>query len=127
MKLRTKSIIVICTGFSIFCIILSLILNQVITANYLDLETKSVSENVRRIINQLSQEYTNLESVAADWAMWDDTYIFMKDKNEIYIEDNLNYESLESLDINFMLFYDNSGSLVYSKVYDFQEVTSNHV
>jgi sensor domain CHASE-containing protein len=120
MKLRTKSVLVICAGFSIFCFILSLILNNVITVNYLDLESESVSENVGRVLNQFNQENINLEAVASDWSMWDDTYFFVEDKNEIFIQSNLNYESYEDLNINFMLFYNNSGTLVFSRAYDFQ-------
>jgi len=121
MKLRTKSIIVVCVGFSFFCLILSIILNNVITASYLDLEAKTVCGNVERVLNQFDQEKISLDAMAADWAMWDDTYFFVKDKNEIFIQDNLKYESLETININFMLFFDNSGVLVYSKAYDFQE------
>ncbi len=121
MKLRTKSIMVVSAGFSFFCLVLSLILNNVITASYLDLEAKTVCGNVERVLNQFDQEKISLDAVAADWAMWDDTYFFVKDKNEIYIQDNLNYGSFETININFMLFFDNSGVLVYSKAYDFQE------
>ncbi len=112
---------VVSAGFSFFCLVLSLILNNVITASYLDLEAKTVCGNVERVLNQFDQEKISLYAVAADWAMWDDTYFFVKDKNEIYIQDNLNYGSFETININFMLFFDNSGVLVYSKAYDFQE------
>ncbi len=112
---------VVSAGFSFFCLVLSLILNNVITASYLDLEAKTVCGNVERVLNQFDQEKISLDAVAADWAMWDDTYFFVKDKNEIYIQDNLNYGSFETININFMLFFDNSGVLVYSKAYDFQE------
>jgi len=121
MKLRAKSIIVVCVGFSFFCLILSITLNNVITASYLDLEAKTVCGNVERVLNQFDQEKISLDAVAADWAMGDDTYFFVKDKNEKFIQDNLNYASLETININFMLFFDNSGVLVYSKAYDFQE------
>jgi len=120
MKLRTKSIIVICVGFSILCLVLSITLNAMIIGSYSDLESKTVSEHVGRVLNQFNQEYSNLEAVATDWSVWDDTYFFVEDKNEMYIQNNLLYKIFEDIDINFMLFYNNSGAFVFSRAYDFQ-------
>ena len=120
MKLRTKSIIVICVGFSILCLVLSLILNVIIVSNYFDLESQTVSEHVGRVLNQINQENNNLGAISSDWSVWDDTYFFVEDKNEAYIQNNLLYEIFEDIDINFMLFYNSSGALVFSKAYDFQ-------
>ncbi len=120
MKLRTKSIIVICVGFSILCLVLSVTLNAIIISNYSELESKTVSEHVGRVLNQFNQEYYNLEAVASDWSVWDDTYFFVEDKNETYINNNLLYEIFQDIGINFMLFYNNSDALVFSRTYDFQ-------
>jgi len=120
MKLRTKSIIVICVGFSILCLVLSITLNAIIIGSYSDLESKTVSEHVGRVLNQFNQEYSNLEAVASDWSVWDDTYFFIENKNETYINNNLLYEIFQDIGINFMLFYDNLDTLVFSRVYDFQ-------
>ena len=120
MKLRTKLIIVIGVGFCILCLVLSLTLNAMIIGSYSDLEYKTVSENVGRVLNQFNQERRNLEPVAIDWAVWDDTYSFIDDTNEEYIQANLNYESFKQIDINFMLFYNNSNALIFSRAFDFE-------
>ena len=120
MKLQNKLVIVICVGFSILCLVLSITLNAVIIRSYSDLESKNVSENVGRVLNQFNQERRNLEPVAIDWAVWDDTYSFINDTNEEYIQANLNYESFKQIDINFMLFYNNSNALIFSRAFDFE-------
>jgi sensor domain CHASE-containing protein len=120
MKLRTKSIIVICVGFSILCLVLGLTLNAIIIGSYSDMEVKIVSEHFGRVLNQFNQENSNLNSVATDWSVWDDTYFFVEYKNESYINNNLFYEIFQDIGINFMLFYNNSDALVFSRAYDFQ-------
>jgi len=112
--------IVICVGFSILCFVLSIILNNIIIGSYSDLESKTVSDNVGRVLKQFDQENKNLGAVATDWSMWDDTYFFVENKNETFIQNNMLYDIFNGIKINFMLFYNNSGALVYSKVYDFQ-------
>jgi sensor domain CHASE-containing protein len=86
----------------------------------LDLESKTVSDNVGRVLKQFDQENKNLGAVATDWSMWDDAYFFVEYKNETFIQNNMLYDVFNGIKINFMLFYNNSGVLVYSKAYDFQ-------
>jgi sensor domain CHASE-containing protein len=120
MKLRTKLILVIFVGFSILCFVLSIILNTIIIESYSKLESKTVIEHVGRVLNQISEENNNIEAVATDWSVWDETYFFVENKNDSYIQNNLLYEIFEDIKINFMLFYNNSGALVFSRAYDFQ-------
>jgi sensor domain CHASE-containing protein len=121
MKLRTKSIIVICIGFSVLSLILSVTLTNIISGSFSDLESNIVSENVGRVLNQFNQEYYNLATIAYDWSVWDDTYSFINDTNKEYIQWNLQYEIFYDIDINFMLFYNNSDALVFSKAFDFNQ------
>jgi sensor domain CHASE-containing protein len=121
MKLQTKSIIVICIGFSILSLVLSLTLTSIISGSYSDLESNTVSEHVGRVLNQFNQEYNNLAAIAYDWSVWDDTYSFINDTNKEYIQWNLQYEIFYDIDINFMLFYNNSDALVFSKAFDFNQ------
>jgi sensor domain CHASE-containing protein len=112
--------IVICVGFSILCLVLSIILNNIVIGSYSDLEIKTVSDNVSRVLKQFDQENKNLESVGTDWSMWDDTYFFVENNNETFIQNNMLYDIFNGIKINFMLFYNNTGTLEYSKAYDFQ-------
>ncbi|MBN1860753.1 MAG: HAMP domain-containing protein [Candidatus Thermoplasmatota archaeon] len=121
MKIRTKSIIMICAGFSILSLILTFTLHSIITKSYSDLEIKISSEHVERVLNQIDQELSNLEATAHDWSIWDDTFYFVQNKNEEYIQRNLQYESLEEIAVNFMVFYNNTDVLIYNITYDFEQ------
>jgi sensor domain CHASE-containing protein len=121
MKLRTKTLLVICIIFSMLCLILTVTLDFIIMRSYSDLEKNSVSDQVVRVFHQFDQETSNLEALSWDWSIWDDTYSFIEDTNETFIQNNLLYDIFEDIDINFMLFYNRSGTLVYSKAFDFQQ------
>ncbi len=56
-----------------------------------------------------------------DWSTWDDAYAFVEDKNDEFIQTNLQYESFKDININFILFYNQSSDLVFSKVFDFNQ------
>lgn len=53
-----------------------------------------------------------------DWAVWDNSYQFMIDKNPEYIKANLSEDTLNNLKINIMSFIDNKGNLVHGRGYD---------
>jgi len=121
MKLRTKTLLVICIVCSIFFIITTSILNIIVMGSYSDMEEKIVSDRLTRAINQFNQEYDSLIALGNDWSTWDDTNTFTENINEEYIQANLQYESLRDININFMFFYNKTDSLVFSRVFDFNQ------
>lgn len=123
MKLRTKTFVVICIVCTVFFVLLTSILHIFIMQGYLDLEEKIVTDHVNRVSNQLTYELNSLTAIGYDWSSWDDTYFFVQDKNDLFIQTNLQYFIFEDIKVNCMLFYNRSGSLVFSKAYNFSNET----
>lgn len=91
-------------------IILSLINVQVLNG-YQAIETKLAQRNLERVKYANSQMLENLDTKVVDWAWWDDTYNYMKDKNTDYEESNLNVVGLSALKLHAILLFDKSRSL----------------
>ena len=127
MKLRTKTLAIICTVSCILAVALGVTLDYIVTGGYSAIEKQNVTMNVGRVQNQLHQEEMNLASVAYDWSVWDDTYSFVNGTNQEYIQENLQYGIFNQININFMFFYNNSGDLVYAKVFDFNRGIEIHL
>jgi diguanylate cyclase (GGDEF)-like protein/PAS domain S-box-containing protein len=53
-----------------------------------------------------------------DWSTWDDTYRFIQDVNQRYIESNLPPEQLALLRLNLVLYVNSSGRIVYGTGFD---------
>ena len=53
-----------------------------------------------------------------DWTNWDDTYNFIQDANQQYIESNLPPEQLALLRLNLVLYINSSGRIVYGTGFD---------
>lgn len=112
MTIRKKTIIITCLTFFILMALIIAISRIVISRGFRELETKTVERNVNRVIQGISEVLSNLSATAADWALWDDTYKFIKEHNEDYVTRNLMYDTLITLKINFMLFIDIDNHLV---------------
>lgn len=118
MKLTLKTIITISIALLIFIIITSAASNQIILRGYKQLEEDRMNLSALRVIEAFEVEKENLVTKVSDWAVWDDSYQYIQDKNEDYITANLQPLALENLKINMMIFVDKNGTIIESKGYD---------
>ena len=119
MNIRKKTLLLISLSFIVLMIFIAILSTTIFRNSFLKIESQSVEKNIIRAINALS-DYTNkLSSQTKDWAVWDDTYYFINDANQEYINSNPSDETFMNLRLNFIILVDNSNSVVYSKYFDF--------
>lgn len=91
----------------------------VIIPSFIKLEQKQAETELQRVIDAIQREAEHIELLAGDWALWDDTYNFVQDQNQEYVDSNLVWETLEgSSGINLIFFYDIQGRVVWGEVFD---------
>lgn len=91
---------------------------RLVSRQFEEFETKDATLLVQQVLNELEKTNRKIKTLVKDWAPWDETYQFVHEVNSSFIEANLLDETFINLDLNFMLFYDSSGVLVYSKFFD---------
>ncbi|NJN76667.1 MAG: hypothetical protein HC796_11460 [Synechococcaceae cyanobacterium RL_1_2] len=77
--------------------------------------TNRCPKNVERLQEALKDEKGKLETLVEDWGAWSDTYTFVKDRNPEYLQDNLNDNSILSIEVNFLLLLNEKGEIIFSK------------
>lgn len=119
MQLKRKAILII--SVLLFTFILSLIILSFFETrrSIITIEENEVSKNIFRFQNELQNILNNLIDKFGDWSMWNDTYKFVNDRNEDYVRSNLADKTFSSLKINFMIFFNKEGNIIYEKGYDF--------
>jgi len=118
MTLRKKTLYIISVTFVSLIVILYLISESILLGGLGEIEEENTHQSVERALSALSNDLSSLEVTADDWASWDDTYAFIEDANPKYIESNLIDETFIGLGLNFMLFIDTSGQIVFGKAFD---------
>ncbi|HML05717.1 MAG TPA: CHASE4 domain-containing protein, partial [Methanobacterium sp.] len=118
MKLREKTLILI--GITIVCSIAVMYIATTVTliGGFENLEKENTIKNVELASSALSHELSDLNDLLYDWSVWDDSYKFVQDNNSGYIESNLVDSTFSNLKLNFIIYVDNSGRIVYSKGYN---------
>lgn len=82
------------------------------------LETAEIENNLERANNALSTRIKTLVTLSTDYATWDDTYAYVQDHNEDYIESNLVPETFKNAKIELAAIFDKNGNVLYKKIYD---------
>lgn len=120
MKLRSKTVIVLSvTVVTLMAILLGT--SRIILSNsFKELEERNTRENVERMQSALSNDISDLDAFLGDWAAWDDTYAFIEDVNQKYIESNLVEGTFINSKLNLMVFINSSGHIVFAKAFDLQ-------
>lgn len=118
MSLRTKTILLLLIVFFVMLIGTVGILMNVMMHRFEAIEQTLLADHMTRTRNALTEKIDNLDKIAFDWGVWDDTYAYIEDHNEDYAAANLVEEVYTNLDIDAMVFIDGSGNFVYALASD---------
>jgi len=119
MKIRTRSRLILVVTIIVFLVVLSFITQSVILESFRTIEKQEATANMQRVLSSLNNEVEQVAAECRGWAEWDDTYRFIGDTDQDYITSNLaSSTALRNMGINYVLFYNSSGELVYARGYD---------
>ena len=90
------------------------VMERMLLRNIDELEESHVKKNLLIAENAILNKVSNLGSVAQDWAAWDESYMFLKNPVDSYIEDNLHIDALLNLEINLFAFVNTQGDYVFA-------------
>ena len=119
-SLRSSTIMIFTLLFLIMAFSVYILINTVMMKSINQLEEKNVGENIERAVNAIEQQEASLASTTKDWAAWDDTYEFVRNRNERYLESNIYEDVFVNLDLNIMAITDLSGNYIFSTGMDLE-------
>lgn len=99
-------------------VILAVSFYALVAPHFAELERQKLTEHCARVEAALQAELTELDRLAHDWSAWDDTYAYMAERDEAYVQKNLLPETFSALNINLLAMIDTEGHLAYAGVYD---------
>ena len=115
MSLRKKTLLILSMITITLLAILFTTSWVLIRDNYQRLERNEVQEQLSRAMSAISDNLDNIDARLIDWATWDDTYRFIQDGNQDYIDLNLFDSALENLKIDLVMYVNLAGAVVFSK------------
>lgn len=102
--------------FSVATIILTLVFNRYILASFEVVEDGQIKSDLVRAYRAIDARTDKLRGKAVDWAQWDDSYQFVKDRNNEYSQANLGYDTLGPMKMNSIIFFNINGEYIDGRV-----------
>ncbi len=90
----------------------------VIMPSFLALEREEAARNVERALEVIERDRETLITHVNSWAIWDDTWQYLIDKNAAYEKTNLNPEAVVATEANYIGYYALSGEQISSRSQD---------
>lgn len=113
MSLIQKTSLILITVTLLLASILFMAARLIVVSGFRDLENRKAIENNQRAMNTLNDEINNISEKVLDWAYWTDTYDFMIDRNQEYLDNNVYpISTFSNININLCLFINENGELI---------------
>lgn len=117
--LKTNVFVIILTSLLIV-IFLSIISYKFFMQSFEELEEEQNTKNLYSVLDYMDKRLSSIENIINDYAKWDDTYNFIVHKNKNYIYENFREGSntLEGLNLDFLIFTTLDNKIIFSNHID---------
>ena len=124
VPLQTKVSLTLVLLIAAFVIISYTILRSVIAPAFGELELAAAKSDLHRAEAALRTDIENLEAVTADWAPWDDIYLYVSGDNPGFQKSNLERPTLENLGLDLLAVFSTQSDFVWGELHvDGQETS----
>lgn len=121
MSIRSKIILIFISTIFVLGFVMILSAGFVLLKKVNLHETEYAHTETRRAINAFQRELSDLIRVTRDYSGWDDSYQFVVDRNQNYIDTNMVDATFSQNRFNVVVFMNLKGEIVYQKSFDLQE------
>ncbi len=121
MSLRIKILYVFLVFTIIFSVVVYVIRTSYVMPQFNKLQIAESIRNINNFQDVLDMEIKHLDILCHDWAAWDDSYQFVQDINQKYIDSVLADESVDTSGVNMLYYYDTNNNLVWGNDFKFHK------
>lgn len=119
MSLRKRILLIIALiTAALFCL-MAFLTWSVIVNRSVSLEDKAILQNLNRAHKALEVEMLRLQTSVAEYANWDDTYKFMQEYNQEYLDSSFSPSTFITNQLNAVFIFDAQGNIIYEQGYDY--------
>jgi signal transduction histidine kinase/CheY-like chemotaxis protein len=115
MSLKTKFSILLLAVFAGLLVVNLSTLSLIIYPTFKKLEIHEAEKNMSRVLEILGSDIKDIDSMVYDWAAWDDTYNYLKDRNQAYVDANYTLEYAVTANQDLYYIWDPKGKPILNK------------
>lgn len=118
MTLRFKTLLI--SGLTLVGLIggLYFVSSTILLRSIARAEAQDAERAVQAALGIFAETVHQLDQRFLDWSAWDDTYQFVQDRNDAFMESNLVEGALGSIHVDLIVFLDTEGRMVFGTGFD---------
>jgi signal transduction histidine kinase len=117
-KLRVKTLLIVAVILASLLLILYIPLRIFLFSRFVALEEQMIRTDLQRAQSALAGDVSELDVYNSSYAIWDETYAFVRDHDPSYIERNYYDQFFDDSRLNLLLVVDNDGKVVFGRQFD---------
>ncbi len=121
MSIRLKIIFAFLMFTATFSTAVHMIHQSYVIPQFNKLHMYEAKRNMNNFRDILFREMMHLDLICHDWAAWDDTYDFIIDRNQDYLDSVLLDTAFDTTNIDMIYFFNTAGDVVWGKNLDFDK------
>jgi diguanylate cyclase (GGDEF)-like protein len=118
LGIRARTAAVVTVTMLVLMALMIVTARSVIQGGFAKLERRDTEKSVRLARNWIAGQTPAMGATAVSYGAWTPTYRFIVDHDRRYVESYMRDVDIDSLKIDFMVFIDESGRIVYAKYLD---------
>jgi len=120
MSIKRRLMLIIATLVAVFLVAAYAVLYMAVYPAFEQLEHEFAVENNDRVRQIIQSEIRYITATAEDWSPWDEPYNYLLGRNNLFLEKEIPSESMLTLQINMMIFYDGNGQMAWGRIVDLE-------
>lgn len=121
MSLKQRFVFIAALVMLVYASLVLLVLWLIVAPGFERLELNHASDNAARCNQALEREIQYLGKVCYDWAAWDDTYEFVIDRNQGFIDENLTDLSYANFELDLIMITLPTGEVIWNRGFSPEE------
>ncbi len=120
MSLRMKVALILLNVCALYCVAVVVVERTISQPSFAELEREEAKKDLERCVQAIDRELHHLDLLCFDWSAWDDTYRFVQDGDQGYVDTNLVASTFTLNDLSLLYVFDLTGRLVWGKAIDLE-------
>ena len=121
MKIKNKIAVTIIPVLILSIIFINIAFGVFFQNYVLENEKNQIHSSEFNISSYIYEKINKYAGAVNDWGHWDDTFNFINNQNNDYVDLNLMESTFSNLELNFMILINNDENIVYQQFYESDE------
>jgi len=117
MSIRVKTLLSLLVTLIAMTVILNFALYRIVAGGFAVVENGAADKNIERVQETFASEIEAICAKTSDWAIWDDAYQFVQDRNAEFVQANIAPSAMSGMGLAAIMVFDKTGEAVASTGY----------